>query len=208
MPNEILLRQAARLRTLAAIGRARFRARATAKFIEMPKQEIPGMQPETYSEPEPDDLARTVAAELLHRVALDESGAPFDSSNPDTWQAEDDAEPEVIRLGPVRLRVVDSDPTELALAAGAIEEGSPPNVCMLVEFDLDESAPHPSMGQYVVLPADDDVSLVFYVFLSFDDLHDSAAPDLGEGAVRNFALDVLKPSQALLVQVVEDMEAQ
>lgn len=56
-----LLQQAARLRTLLAIGRARLHARAAAK----------GMNAASYPEPAPNAQARAIAAELLHRVALD-----------------------------------------------------------------------------------------------------------------------------------------
>jgi hypothetical protein len=206
LDRETLLQQAARLRTLVAIGRAKGAGQCAIQATNSTKDFQ--VDSPAYTEPEPDDQARTVAAELLHRVALDASGAPFDSSNPDMWEAEDDAEPEVISLGAVRFKVIDADSTELAIAAGAVEEDAPPALCLLVEFADDEGAPQPSTGQYVTVQADDGVALLFYVWLAHADLHDPAAPNLGPGAVRNPALDVLQPGQALLVQFVEDMEAQ
>jgi hypothetical protein len=65
------------------------------------------------------------------------------------------------------------------------------------------------MGQYVVLPADDAVSLIFRVVLTYDDLCDPSAPDLGPGAVGNddFEAIALRPGRALLVQVFDTERA-
>lgn len=200
------LEQAARLRTLVAIGRANSSSRQQS--IDQPGA-TPVMQPETYPEPAPDDQARALAAELLQSVALNADGQPFDDDDPTTWGEADATEPEVVRLGAVRFRVIDSDPTELALAAGAIEADSPPNLCLLVEFADDEGAPQPTTGQYLnVATEEPGVSLLFRTWLTTGDLRDPAAPDFGPEAVRNEALAAIAdhPNRGLLVQVFGDEE--
>lgn len=167
------------------------------------------MQPETYPEPAPDDQARTLAAELLQSVALNATGQPFDDDDPVTWGEADNTEPEVVRLGSVRFRVIDNDPTELALATGAVEEGAPPTLKLLVEFADDEGAPQPTMGQYLNIATDEPgVGVLFRVWVTSADLHDPAAPDFGLGAVRNEALAAIAdhPNRGLLVQVFGDEE--
>lgn len=161
-----------------------------------------------YVELEPDDDARILAAELLERVALDANGAMFNDDDPATWTDADAAAPEIVSLGPVRFRIVDAEAVDLAVAAGAIEPGQLV-LCMRVEFDTSEGAPEPAIGQVVALPTEEPgVTLAFGIWLTHADLHDPAAPPLGKGAARVPALDVLKPAQALLVQVVEGMKAQ
>jgi hypothetical protein len=160
-----------------------------------------------YPEPVPDGHARTLAAELLERVALDASGAPFNPLNAETWQAEDDAMPELIRAGPVRLRVVDPDASGLATAVGAIEPGET-RVCIIVEFHMGDGEPQPVMGQFIAIQTDEPgVSLAFAIWLSHWDINDAAAPDFGDGAVRNPALDAIGVNQGLLVQLLNDEAA-
>lgn len=64
-----LLQQAARMRMLLAIARARLQARAAT--IASFQRENQGMNAASYPEPAPSAQARAIAAELLHRVALD-----------------------------------------------------------------------------------------------------------------------------------------
>ena len=156
---------------------------------------------------EPNEEVRTIAADLLARIALDANSAPFDDDDPETWVEADEALAEVVRLGPVRFKIIDADATDLALAAGAIEAGDPPVLCMQVAFDQIDGAPKPCIGQYIVLPTDEpNVSLTFVVWITHADLHDPATPDLGPDAVRNEALDALQPGEVLLVQVINDPE--
>lgn len=153
---------------------------------------------------QPDDTARTLAAQLFDRLALGADGQPFDDGDPETWGAADAAEPEVVHLGAARFRIVDADAIDLAVAAGAIEPGQAPTLRMRVAFEQAVGAPVPSIGQYIVLPTDEpDVSIVFIVAATHEDLNDPAAPDLGPDAVRVEALDVFQPGEALLVQVFD-----
>ena len=207
MPD--LLPQAARLRTLVAIGRARSQARGAVTSNHHFKLEISAVQSTTtYVEPEPDGQALTLTAELLARVALDANGAMFNDDDPATWADADAAVPEIVSLGPVRFRIVDADAVDLAVAAGAIEPGDK-TLCLRVQFDMSNDAPAPAMGQVVAVATEEPgVTLAFGIWLTHADLHASEAPDFGPGAVRNPALDVLAPSQVLLVQVIGGMEAQ
>lgn len=158
---------------------------------------------------QPDDTALPLAAQLFDRLALGADGQPFDDDDPETWGAADAAEPAAVHLGAARFTVVDADATDLAIAAGAIEPGELPTLCMRVAFEQAEGAPVPCIGQYLSVATDDPgVSVLFYVWLTHSDLHDPAAPDLGPHAMRNEALDVLEINQALLVQVFEDEEAE
>lgn len=203
------LEQAARLRTLVAIGRARMSARASDSFTNQPEQEITDMQPETYPEPAPDDQARALAAELLQSVALNADGQPFDDDDAASWDEADNTEPEVVRLGSVRFRVIEGDPAALATACGAIEEGAPPTLALLVEFADDEGAPQPTTGQYLNIATDEPgVSALFRVWTTSADLHDPSAPNFGPDAVRNEALAAIDdhPNRGLLVQVFGEEE--
>jgi hypothetical protein len=158
---------------------------------------------------QPDDTGSPLVAELFDRLALGADGQPFDDEDPETWGAADAAEPAVVFLGPARFTVVDADAMDLAVAAGAIEPGEVPTLCMRVVFEQAEGAPLPCVGQYLSVATDEpSVSILFRIWLTHSDLHDPAAPDLGPNAVRNEALDVLEPSQALLVQVVDNEEAE
>lgn len=207
MPD--LPEQAARLRTLVAISRARFRARVAVTSKHLFNLETSAVQSTTiYVEPEPHDQARILAAELLERVALDANGAMFNDDDPATWADADAAAPEIVSLGPVRFRIVDADAVDLAVAAGAIESGDK-TLCLRVQFDTANGAPVPTIGQVVAVSTDEPgVTLAFGVWLTHADLHASEAPDSGFDAVRNPPLDVLEPNHALLVQVIEGMEAQ
>ena len=147
--------------------------------------------------------APALAAELFERMALTGDGLPFDDADPSTWAAADAAEPEVVRLGAVRFRIVDADAADLAVAAGAIAVGDA-LLAMRVVFDTVEGAPEPVSGQYVVLPTGEPgVSLLFRVWTTHADLHDQAAPDLGPNSVRSEGLDAVKVGEALIVQVLD-----
>jgi len=150
----------------------------------------------------PNAEAEALAGQLLDRVSLDASGEPFGDDDPLTWAAADAAEPELVSLGPVRLRVIDPAAVDLAVAVGAVEAGDDNAVCWLVELDPAESASMPVIGQAVMLPTDaPGVTLPFAVWATHADFNDPVAPDLGPDADRNPALDVLEPNQALLVLI-------
>lgn len=207
MRSQLLLQQAARLRALLAIGRARLQARAASIPIHQSNLETSTVQSKTnYIEPEPDQQARTLAAELIQRVAIDESGAAFDENDSSTWGEADAAIPEIVSLGNTRFRIVDEDATDLAVAAGAIAPGDTV-LCLRVEFDAADAA-MPDLGQVVVVATEEPgVKLMFGCWMTYDALHDPSAPDLGPDAERNPAFDVLEPGQALLVQVLDAEEA-
>ena len=198
------LERAARLRKLAAVGLARLRAPATP-IHQNPEH---NMTTQTYPEPAPDDQARTVAADLLQRVALDASGAEFNDDDPDTWADADVAEPEIVRLGLVRFKIIDNDARALAIAAGAIEDGALPALCMRVAFDHAAGQPEPCAGQYVTLQADENVTLIFRVWITHADLHDPAEPEFGADAQRDPVLDSLQAGEALLVQLLPEDESE
>lgn len=158
---------------------------------------------------QPNDAALPLAAELFDRLALGADGQPFDDDDPETWGAADAAAPAAVFLGATRFIIVDANAIDLAVAAGAIEPGELPTLCMRVTFEQAEGAPVPCIGQYLSVATDEpNVSILFRIWLTHSDLHDPAAPDLGPNAVRNEALDVLEPSQALLVQVVDNEETE
>ncbi|RYF61165.1 MAG: hypothetical protein EOO27_03155 [Comamonadaceae bacterium] len=226
---DIQLEQAARLRALVALARARQQARGgtpvnrkpVLKGVRtfrvptfdgtstnrQPESEILGMPLDpSYFEPSPDDGARAVAAELLQRIALGADGAPFDDNDPDTWAQADAAAPEIVSLGPVRFRIVDADAVDLAVAVGAIKPGDA-TLCLRVEFDKAANTVEPSLGQVLaVATVEPGVTLVLGVWATYADLNDPGAPVLGAGAVCNDALDALGPNQALLVQVLDAEE--
>jgi hypothetical protein len=156
---------------------------------------------------DPPEEVRMLTAELLARMALNADGQPVYDGAPENW-AEIDATPdEIVRRGPVRFKIIDSDAVDLAIATGAVDEDSLPTLCLRVRFEVAEGAPEPVMGQFVVLPTDEPgVSIVFRVCVTHADLHDPDAPDLGPGAVRNEAFDALAKDQALLVQVLDNDE--
>ncbi|MGJ7607137.1 hypothetical protein ACSFA7_22570 [Variovorax sp. LT1R20] len=202
--------RAARLLALMAISRAR-------------RALIPSINPQTparrqtmpYREPEPTNEVKTIAADLLQSIALGANGTPFDSSTPEGLdqlldaEAEGHAQPEIVSHGSLRFRVIDGDPVELAVACGAIEEGAPPSLALLVEFADDEGAPHPSTGQYLNVATDEPgVSILFRIWITSADLHDPGAPDLGPGAVRNEALAAIDdhPRRGLIVQVIGEAD--
>ena len=152
------------------------------------------------------NTVRTLAAQLMQRITLDANGLPFDDANPETWDEAASTKSEIIRLGPIRMKVIDPDAVDLAIAAGAINAGDR-EVCLRVSIEQADGGLEPSTGQYIVLPTEEPgVSLTFFIWISHADLHDPAAPDLGLGAMRNEALDVLEPGQALLVQVLDHGE--
>lgn len=153
---------------------------------------------------EPNEEARTLAAELLERVSLDAAGEIFDEHDPSSWQVADDASVETIKRGPIRFKIVDADAVALAMAVGVIHSNDPAVLCLLVAVEQAGDAPEPSIGQFVVLPTGEPgVSLVFLVSATYADLHDSASPDLGPNASHNGAFDTMEPGQALLVQVFD-----
>lgn len=113
-----------------------------------------------------------------------------------------------MRLGPVRFKIIDADARALAIAAGAIEDGAQPALCMRVAFDQAAGQPEPCAGQYVTLQADENVTLIFRVWITHADLHDPAAPDFGADAQRDPVLGTLEPGEALLVQVLAEEESE
>ncbi|VTU25039.1 hypothetical protein SRS16CHR_03580 [Variovorax sp. SRS16] len=161
-----------------------------------------------HQDPEPTDEVKALTADLLDRLALDADGQPYDDNNPGTWAEADAAEPEVVRLGQARFKIIDADAQALALAAGAVEDGAPPALCMRVAFDQAAGQPQPCAGQYVTLQADEKVTLIFRVWITHADLHDQAAPDFGADAQRDPVLYALQPGEALLVQVLPQEESE
>lgn len=195
-----LLSRATRLLALMAISRVR---RASIPSIN--PQTPAGHQTMAYLEPEPTDEVKSITAELLDRLALDANGQPFADGDPNTWQAEDETEPEVVRLGFAKFKIVDPYATSLALAAGAIDSDSPPTLCMHVRFENAADQPKLRSGQFIALDTSADVKLLFKVWLTAEDVH-ALAPegfDLGPGT-DNEALKVLQPGEALLVQVLAE----
>lgn len=165
------------------------------------------MQHDSYFEPEPDATANAVAAEMLQRVALDDSGALFDDNDPATWAEADAATPEIVSRGQVRFRIIDSDATDLAVAVGAIEPGAR-GLCLRVEFEAGSEAPAPAIGEVVVISTDaPGVSLTFGVWATHADLNDPAAPELAD-AVPNDLLDAIGRNQGLLVQALDDADGE
>ncbi len=162
----------------------------------------------TYPEPEPNNDVKAMTAELLDRLALDAAGQPFDDQDTEVWQVADEAVPEVVRLGFVKFEIIDPDATALAMAAGAIDEDTPPTLCMRVRFANTDDELQRRSGQYIALDTDAGVKLLFVLWLTGEDVHDTAPAefDLGLGAARNEALDVLQPGEALLVQVFDVAE--
>lgn len=156
-----------------------------------------------YLEPQPTNEVKAVTAELFDHLALNAGGQPFTDSDPSTWQAAYEVEAEVVRLGLTTFHIVDPDATGLALAACAIDENSPPTLCMRVRFENTEDQPQRRSGQYVTINTEVGVKLVFMLSLTGEDVHDPAPEgfDLDSDALRNEALDVLQPGEALLVQV-------
>ena len=157
-----------------------------------------------YPEPEPTDEVKAVAAELLDRISLDANGQPFDDKNPETWQAADEAVPEIVSLGFTKFKIV-ADATDLAMAAGAVDESSPPTLCLRVRFEDADDQPDRRAGQFIALDTDAGVKLLFRVWLTGEDVHEPAPDgfDLGPGT-DNEALNVLQRGEALLGQMLND----
>lgn len=147
-------------------------------------------------------------AQLFESIALTADGDAFDDADPSTWAAADSTEPEIVRLGAVRFRIIDPDAADLAVAADAIDGGEAV-LAMRVAFEIVDGSLAPMTGQYLVLPTGEpNVSIMFRVWLTHADLHDPAEPDLGPDVQRNEALDVLLPGEALLVQTLENYAGQ
>lgn len=191
-----LLSRTARLLALMAISRAR---RASSPSIK--PQTPAGHQTMTNVEPEPTDEVKALTAELLDCFALKADGQPFPSQDTNTWQAADEAEPEVVSLGFAKFKIID-DATDLALAVGAIDENSPPTLCLRVRFADNDEQPDRRAGQYIALDTGAGVELLFRLWLTGEDVHEPAPEgfDLGPGT-DNEALDVLQRGEGLLVQV-------
>jgi len=85
----------------------------------------------------PSTRAGAIAADLYDRIALDRDGQPFRDDDPDTWDEAEAAEPKIVSLGQVRLRVLeDRDAEVIARAAGAITDDGPPVFCLIAELDV------------------------------------------------------------------------
>lgn len=166
------------------------------------------MTADEHQDPEPTDEVKALTAALLDRLALDAEGQPFDEDDPATWAEADAAESEFVRRGQVRFKIIDADAHALARAAGAVEDGAPSVLCIRVAFDQAAGQPEPCAGQYVTLQADENVTLIFRVWITHVDLHDPAAPDFGTEAQRDPVLDALQPGEALLVQMLPEKESE
>lgn len=160
-----------------------------------------------YLEPQLTNEVKAVTAELFDHLALNADAQPFADGSPSTWQAADEVEAEFVQVGFAKFQIVDPDATDLALAAGAIDENSLPSLCMRVRFENTEDQPQRRSGQYVTIDTAAGVKLIFMLSLTGEDVHDPAPEgfDLGGDAVRNEALDFLQPGEALLVQVLAEV---
>lgn len=157
---------------------------------------------------EPNNEARALTADLLTRLTLDVTGDPITFPENDLdWAAADAAQPEIVRLGAVRFKVV-GDGEELALALGALEVDELPAICMHVAFEDAEDVPVPVVGQFIVLGTERaGVSVVFEVCATYDFLQPGPdEPDLGPNAVQIEACGALQPGEAVLVQVFDPNE--
>lgn len=151
---------------------------------------------------DPNNSTASVTADILQLVVLDAGGVPFSDSNPGTWQAADEAEPEYVHVGSARLKII-AEASDLAVAVGAIERGEAV-LCLRVAFETGEAVQTPAAGQYVTLDAGG-VPLVFIVAAAHQDLRGTDGPDLGPDAMYDEAFDVLQPGEALLVQVLAEV---
>jgi hypothetical protein len=148
---------------------------------------------------DPNKPALTLTADVLQLVVLDAGGVPFSDSDPDSWQAADEAEPEYVHVGSVQLKII-AEAADLAVAVGAIERGEAV-LCLRAAFEKGETALTPAAGQYVTLDAGG-VQLVFLVAATHQDLHGTDGPDLGPNAMYDKSFDMLKADEVLLVQVL------
>lgn len=203
--SSTFLGRAARLLALVATSRAR----RTSLCSTDPQRPL-GRQTMTEPiDPEPNSEAKALTAELLDRLTLNTDGQPFDDGDESTWQAADETEPEVVRCGFARFQIIDQDATELALAAGAIDENSPPTLCLRVRFDNAEGEPEHRAGQYIAIDTDAGVKLLFLLWLTGEDVQEPAPAEFGlasEATMRNELLDALSLGEALLVQVIDQGE--
>ena len=152
--------------------------------------------------------AAAMAAKLHDRLALDGEGRTFDEGNPDTWAEADAAEPELVSLGQVRLRVLeDRDAEVIARAAGAITEDGPRVFCLLAELDRSHDAPAVRSMQKIVLEAEG-VPLIFTVWMTGDDVHASPPAEWGfpADAQVNPDLVAMRPGELLLVMEAEEAD--
>ena len=193
---ETLLRQAAHLRLLVSMSKAR-------RLIQR-SQHLTSRYMNKATPLATVGTAPILKAELLHRLSLRPDGEPFTDSAEDIEAAEL-VEPTMVSLGALTLRVIDPDPRALAVSLGALDEGMQTSACWLVECEA--SAQPPSTGQYVVVPTGAaGVVLTFLVWLGHADLQELDAPEPVQGVIRNPALQGIGPRQALLV--LESPEAE
>ncbi|MEO6279183.1 hypothetical protein [Roseateles sp.] len=197
---EKMLRQAARLKTLVAISRAKRTLAEGEQVMTKLMSTKPRLFRETPESPATSSgLAQSVQAELLRHLVLKADGSTF-GDTAEELEAMEGATPVLVSLGTVTLRVVDANPVALARATGAAddEDGQPP-LCMLVECTEDSEA-QPCTGQFLVMPTGiAGVALTLRVWISHSDLRGPDALDMGPDAERNPDLDGIGPNQALLV---------
>lgn len=158
----------------------------------------------------PDAPLSSLTADLLTYKTFDADGQEksLGIDDPDFWTDEPELKPEIVSLGPVRFRILDGDPVELAVAAGVIEQGEEMTMsCLRVEFEPVEGLVAPQMGNYIAVNlADSEVKILYRVWLGYDDLHAEVPFDLGADAMHDEALDVIGPGQALLVQCFDQAD--
>jgi hypothetical protein len=196
--HQQLLSNAARLRTLATVGKARV-------LVSQSRQQLARIDGDT-AQRAADNATRPLVADLMCRIALKPDGTPF-GDDVEGLVASERAEPEIVYLGRVSFRVVDANPIALAAATGALD-GDDARSCVLVEFDQAPNQLQPCLGQYLVLHTGiEGVALTFLVWVTHADVREVVSLGGEQGGELNPGLDTLGPNQALLVLEVPVEEA-
>ncbi|MBC7618169.1 MAG: hypothetical protein H7293_04125 [Candidatus Saccharibacteria bacterium] len=140
-----------------------------------------------------------VPASLFRQLVLSDDGSPVvENDDSDGWSEMDALESELVAVGTGSLLITSTVNDALAHAVGAVDESGKALPTFKARFKPGLDGQHPIMADLLVVKLDGEVSLVFRVTLTYQDLHAATDFDLGSSAMMNSELEKLEPGDIVL----------
>ena len=139
-------------------------------------------------------------ATILRWLTLraDGSHITVNTDDPDSWAEAENATPELVNIGSGILEVTNAGDDALATAVLASDDRGLLPTMKAIFTPSEPDGEHPQMGDLLSVTPNDGVSLLFAVQITYADVHEPSAFDLGPDADVNEPLAALQPGEMVI----------
>lgn len=139
-------------------------------------------------------------ATILRWLTLRDDGSHItvDTDEPASWDEADNATPELVNIGSGKLEITNAGDDDLAAAVLASDDHGLLQTVRAIFTPSEPDGERPQMGDLLSVSPAEGVSLLFAVQVTYADLHEPSAFDLGPGAEVNELLAALQPGEMVV----------